>query len=135
METLSGGCHCGAVRYEAKGPPFQEANCHCSICRRTTGAPFVAWLSVPRTGFRFTHGSPTRYPSSSHASRTFCATCGTQLTFESERAAAYVDLTIASLDAAHAWPPKAHIYVADKLPWMRTDDGLPQYLASKDAGD
>ncbi len=42
---LRGGCFCGNIRYEAVGTPFNETNCHCSICRRTTGAPFVTWFS------------------------------------------------------------------------------------------
>ena len=43
---LTGGCFCGAIRYEARGTPFHESNCHCSICRRTTGAPFVTWFAA-----------------------------------------------------------------------------------------
>jgi hypothetical protein len=43
---LTGGCFCGDIRYAVTGSPFHPTNCHCSICRRTTGAPFVAWFSV-----------------------------------------------------------------------------------------
>jgi hypothetical protein len=43
---LTGGCFCGAIRYEVAGAPFHETNCHCSICRRTAGAAFVTWFSV-----------------------------------------------------------------------------------------
>ena len=46
---LTGGCFCGRVRYEARGPAFNRTSCHCSICRRTSGAPFVAWFSVARS--------------------------------------------------------------------------------------
>jgi hypothetical protein len=53
---LKGGCFCGDIRYEAGGKPFYRTNCHCSICRRTTGAPFVAWFSVPRSEFRLVQG-------------------------------------------------------------------------------
>jgi len=49
---LQGGCFCGRIRYEVAGRPFHETNCHCSICRRTTGAPFVAWFSVRPLEFR-----------------------------------------------------------------------------------
>jgi hypothetical protein len=55
---LKGGCFCGWIRYEAAGTPFHETSCHCSICRRTTGAPFVTWFSVPRPGFRLVRGEP-----------------------------------------------------------------------------
>ena len=46
---LKGGCFCGRIRYETAGTPFRETNCHCSICRRTSGAPFVTWFSVLRS--------------------------------------------------------------------------------------
>lgn len=59
--ALKGGCFCGAIRYAASGTPFHETNCHCAICRRTTGAPFVTWFSVPRTGFRFVRGTPNPF--------------------------------------------------------------------------
>ena len=48
---LTGGCHCGAVRYEVRGPVFAPNLCHCDICRGTTGAPCVAWFSVHPTAF------------------------------------------------------------------------------------
>src|SRR4030095_17022782 len=63
MQMLKGGCFCGWIRYETEATPFDETNCHCSICRRTTGAPFVAWFSVPRSQFRLVCGEPTRFRS------------------------------------------------------------------------
>ncbi|MGH8609046.1 MAG: GFA family protein [Gammaproteobacteria bacterium] len=81
---LKGGCFCGRIRYEATGTPFHETNCHCSICRRTTGAPFVTWFSVPRSQFRLVCGEPTRFRSTAKGTRSFCPQCGTQLTFEDE---------------------------------------------------
>jgi hypothetical protein len=54
---LTGGCFCGAIRYEARGTPFHETSCHCSICRRTTGAPFVTWFSVRSPDFRIIQGN------------------------------------------------------------------------------
>jgi len=81
---LRGGCFCGWIRYETGATPFDETNCHCSICRRTPGAPFVAWFSVPRSQFRFVCGEPTRFESTAKGTRSFCPRCGTQLTFEHE---------------------------------------------------
>lgn len=46
---MRGGCFYGQIRYEATGTPFHESNCHCSLCRRTTGALFVTWFSVHRS--------------------------------------------------------------------------------------
>jgi len=79
---LTGGCFCGAIRYEVRGAPFDETNCHCSICRRTTGAPFVTWFSVRSPDFRIIKGEPTRFNSTERGVRSFCSRCGTQLAFQ-----------------------------------------------------
>ena len=124
---LTGGCHCGEVRYRATGETFHAGNCHCSICRRTTGAPFVAWFSVRREDFRFTQGNPQRYASSAKATRTFCAHCGTQLTFEHADFAAEIDVTTCSLDDPERVPPEHHIHTSARLKWVKICDGLPEF--------
>ena len=124
---LHGGCFCGAVRFEAGGEPFHETNCHCSICRRTTGAPFVAWFSVPRAQFRFVRGAPSRFKSSAKGTRSFCSQCGTQLTFENEDAPDETDITTSSLDDPERVPPKDHTRASSKLRWVTLGDDLPQY--------
>ena len=101
---LQGGCYCGRIRYEVTGTPFNETNCHCSICRRTTGAPFVAWFSVRPSEFRLLSGDPTSFRSSGKAVRTFCPHCGTQLTFQSEDSPEDIDVTSCSLDVPMRCP-------------------------------
>jgi hypothetical protein len=122
---LKGGCYCGAVRYETDASPFDETACHCSICRRTTGAPFVAWFSVRRAGFRLTEGQPGRFRSSGRGVRAFCPRCGTQLTFERDDLPGEIDVTTCSLDEPGRVPPKDHIYTSSKPDWVRLGDGLP----------
>ena len=77
--SLDGGCFCGAVRYRISGAPLDVGHCHCTICRRTTGAPFVTWATVPQAVFAFTAGTPAELRSTPAARRTFCAACGTAL--------------------------------------------------------
>jgi hypothetical protein len=124
---LTGACHCGHVRYEASGVPFQRTNCHCTICRGTSGAAFVSWFSVQREDFRFVSGTPTRYASSESAVRFFCPRCGTQLTFESRASPDEVDVTTASLDEPDSLSPQDETWVKRRLSWIRVDDALPQY--------
>jgi len=124
---LSGGCFCGAVRYQAKGTPFHETSCHCEICRRTSGAPMVAWFSIPKTGFRLVAGEPTRFRSTAFGTRSFCPQCGTQLTFENDNSPDEIDVTISSLDDPDQLPPKDHTYVRSRLQWVKLADRLPQY--------
>jgi len=128
---LKGGCFCGAIRYEAGGAPFDETVCHCSICRRTTGAPFVAWFSVPRSEFRFLQGTPTRFRSTDKATRTFCPRCGTQLTFERDDLLNEFDVTTCSLDEPQLVQPRDHTRTSSKLGWVRLADGLPEYREAR----
>ncbi len=121
---LTGGCFCGRVRYEAIGEPFDLTLCHCEACRRTTGAPAVAWFSVRPDGFRFTAGDPTIFASSETGERRFCRDCGAQLAFRESRLDE-VDVTTASLDDPAAAPPRDHTWVLRRLPWMSGLDRLP----------
>jgi hypothetical protein len=124
---LEGGCFCGDVRYRVEGAPAQETNCHCSICRRTTGAPFVTWFTVSPADFTFTAGTPARFASSAHGTRSFCPRCGTQLTFQSSRARDELDITTCSLDDPERVPPRDHTRTSSQLSWIELADDLPRF--------
>jgi len=128
---LKGGCFCGVIRYEVRGAPFDETACHCSICRRTTGAPFVAWFSVRRSEFRFLQGTPTRFRSTDKATRAFCPRCGTQLTFEHDDLLDEIDVTTCSLDEPQRVQPRDHTRTSSKLGWVKLADGLPEYQEAR----
>jgi hypothetical protein len=128
---LRGGCFCGRVRYEAAGTPFQETNCHCSICRRISGAPFDTWFSVAHSEFRLVCGDPARFKSSAVATRSFCPHCGTPLTFEHDDFPDEIDVTTCSLDRPELAPPRDHIWTSSKLSWLKLTDGLPEYEESR----
>jgi hypothetical protein len=128
---LQGGCFCGFVRYRAGTPVFHETSCHCSICRRTSGAPFVTWFSVADPDFAFTSGEAVIFRSSDHGSRSFCPRCGTPLTFRSSRSPQEVDVTTCSLDEPERLPPRDHTWTSARLPWIALADGLPRHLATR----
>lgn len=130
---LTGGCFCGRVRYEAQGEPFNQTICHCTMCRRSAGAPLVAWFSVPRSDFRLV-GEPVRFRSSERATRSFCPRCGTQLTFELDAAQDEIDITTASLDEPERVAPADHTYASSRLPWVKLSDGLPQFPQHRPPG-
>jgi hypothetical protein len=131
---LHGGCFCSRIRYEVTGIPFHETNCHCSMCRRTTGAPFVAWFSVRPSDFRLACGNPSRFRSSAKATRSFCGHCGTQLTFQSDDYPDEIDITTCSLDQPEAVPPRDHTHTSRKLPWVELPDGLAQHPQARSTG-
>ena len=128
---LTGGCFCGAIRYEADGPPFHETNCPCSICRRTTGAPFVAWFSVPLRAFRFVEGEPARFRSSAQGVRSFCRQCGTQLTFAHADFPDEIDVTTGSLDDPELVPSRDNTHTSSRIAWIGPND-LPDYVEGRE---
>jgi hypothetical protein len=121
-----GGCPCGAVRYEAKGPPMNVRICHCRLCQRATGAPFFARALFPRDAVRIT-GGVVEYHSSPALRRVSCAACGTRLFARSDTDPPRVGIGLATLDEPNALRPTEHIFVATQLDWVRFDDGLPRY--------
>lgn len=129
-QRYSGGCLCGAVRYEASGPAANLCYCHCNSCRRAAGAPLVAWCTFAGSAWRVTRGTLTEYRSSPQVLRGFCAACGGALTYRHDTRADEIDVTLASLDEPAALAPQMHVWVGDKLPWLAITDGLPQFLGA-----
>lgn len=123
----TGGCLCSAVRYEARGAGFHATLCHCASCRRAAGAPVVAWVSFAAAGFRFTRGTPRRHRSSAQVERSFCAACGTPLTYRHDTLPDEVDVTTASLDDPSAFPPADQTWTSERLPWLLTGTDLPSF--------
>jgi hypothetical protein len=130
----AGGCLCGSVRYELSGDPRDLCFCHCNSCRRAAGAPLVPWGTVAARDWRLTRGQLTQFRSSPPVVRGFCAACGTSLTYRNAAHAAEIDVALATLDEAARFAPRVHLWVADKLPWVGINDGLPQYPGSRAAG-
>lgn len=133
-ESHEGGCLCGAVRYRASGRPLWVAHCHCRSCRRASGAAFVTWAGFAQAAFAVTAGEPAQFASSPGVARGFCAACGSPLTYQAERFAGEVHVTVGTLDVPEAFPPEVHVWCAHALPWVRLDDGLPRHAGFGDAG-
>ena len=126
--NLTGGCHCGAVRYAVSGEPQHVALCHCSDCRRSAGAPMVGWAAFAEGEFTLTQGKPTKFNSSGSAMRYFCPDCGTGVYYtNAEYLPGIVDIQSATLDDPDALPPGAHIQTAERLKWMETAHELPAF--------
>jgi hypothetical protein len=124
---LSGGCLCGAVRYDVDGPVFNETICHCRDCRKAVGAANVAWLTVNTTWYRIAQGRPASYRSSEKVVRQFCAACGTSLTYQYDDRMNEIDITIASLDEPDIVSPKDHTQASERLSWDTICDDRPEY--------
>ncbi len=77
-EKVTGGCFCGAVRYEAEVYLDDAYYCHCRTCQQTTGAPAEVGVLVKPGSLRFTKGEPKYYQTSHFAERGFCSDCGSR---------------------------------------------------------
>lgn len=124
----TGGCHCGAVRYEASGDMLHHAVCHCTDCRKSAGAPMVGWIAYKADDFRVTQGTPREHASSADGRRLFCGDCGTGLYYINEAVLpGLVDIQSATLDEPDALPPQVNIQWAEHLAWAETLTDLPKF--------
>jgi hypothetical protein len=126
--TITGRCHCGAISYAAEGEPEHHALCHCSDCRRWSGAPMAGWIAW-RDDHVTVSGEPMSYRSSAGATREFCGTCGTGLFYRNpEFLPGIVDIQSGTLDDPAGNPPGAQIMVRDRLPWTKGMTDLPEFV-------
>src|ERR1700746_1588051 len=123
---INGGCVCGGTRYVVKSPAIALIHFHFMDCRRSAGAPYITWGSVPRVDLIVTMGEPRKI---AHANRirSFAACCGTHLFFEDSKDSDMIDVTIASLDDPAPFAPQKAIFLEDKLPWVTIDESLPSF--------
>jgi hypothetical protein len=126
--SLQGGCHCGAVRYEVSGEPQHVALCHCTDCRKSAGAPMVAWAAFAEAEFTLLRGELTTFNSSGESVRSFCSKCGTGIASRNaEFLPGVVDIQSATLDDPNALPAGAHIQTAERIDWMAEAHCLPEF--------
>jgi len=127
-DRLSGGCLCGAVRYEALGDPLDTCHCHCERCRRSSGSAFATAVGFPVGAVIWLKERPTSYRSSESASRLFCPHCGSSVAHH------WVDIStmwpfIGTLDDPESVTPEFHLYTKEQLSWIKLDDDLPRHPA------
>jgi hypothetical protein len=126
--TLPGSCLCGAIRFAIELPTLLCAHCHCSMCRRAHGAGFVTWITLPIAQLTLLAGQEllVRYRSSDHGTRSFCATCGSSLFFETTHYPDRIDVALANMEGPIDGAPQCHIFVSDRADWVKVGDDLPR---------
>lgn len=122
---MTGGCLCGAVRFEIDPPSLFCAHCHCEWCRRAHGAAFVTWLGAAEARFRVT-GDVRWYRSSPQSERGFCPTCGTTMLFRSTAAPGEVHVARACVADPVDREPGSHVFDDARVPWITLGDALPR---------
>jgi hypothetical protein len=129
---LSGGCHCGAVRYRMHGPPLSVQHCHCEICRKTSGSLYATGAVMPRDKVEIKGADNlTAYRTSASFERQFCRTCGCPLFGyeDGETALFYVEVATldGGVDPGHPREMESHIYMRSRAEWEHVSDAVQQF--------
>ena len=127
--NTTGGCMCGAIRYETLGDPSRVLHCHCQSCRHHTGAP-MATLAVFRADqVTFSGDDRKVYKSAPGVDRAFCANCGTSLTWETILGdeGSLCAIHLSTFEEPEALMPTGHSFYSERLPWFDVVDELPRH--------
>jgi hypothetical protein len=133
VKPFEGGCLCGAIRYSVSLQPSRGVMCHCSMCRRISGAPALAFAIFPKSAFRWLKGEPAWYRSSSGARRGFCRECGSSIAMDEDRLPEEAQICIGTLDEPDRVRLDDHVFASDRVAWFDTKDSAPRYARSSPA--
>jgi hypothetical protein len=126
--AMTGGCLCGAVRYEIGGPPLFGGNCYCSDCRKISSS-HSAVLAVPADSVKLT-GEVREYSrpgdSGNPVTRGFCPVCGTGIFSKGARPGVLM-VKAGTLDDPEQFKPMASVYASRAPSWDRPPEGVPAF--------
>ncbi len=136
-KTYSGGCMCGAVRYEASGEPLSVTHCHCHSCRKHNGGPVVTLAGFTSGQVAFSGTERKIYESSPGVGRAFCGNCGTPLTWEGDGGdlGPIVEFHISTFDNPDVLVPSSHSFHNERIAWFDIADGLPRHDGFSSEGE
>lgn len=130
-KTLTGGCMCGAIRFEVTHDPLDVAYCHCSDCRGFTGAPVVTWVAFDARHVRYLKGERKTFESSPGINWGFCDNCGSSLSWEAVSmrysGKPIIEFHIGTFDAPETFMPDRHWFEGERLAWFDIADKLPRF--------
>ena len=131
--VMTGGCLCGAVRYEFSGEPAMQAVCHCSHCQRQAGSAFSTIVGVPEAAVTIIKGAIKSYidrgESGKAVERQFCGTCGSPLFSLVEAMPGMTFIKSGTLDNTSFFKPSVHVWTGSKQDWVDTG-AVPAFLAN-----
>jgi hypothetical protein len=136
----TGGCHCGALRYEITEAPALVYTCHCTDCQRLTGSAFsMAFLAAAETFF-LTGAAPRpfrhRADSGHTVARWTCPACGTWVSSGPEPASArqgeLICVRAGTLDDTSWLHPTMHFWTRSAQPWVKLPEGGRRFETQPD---
>ena len=129
-KTFSGQCYCGATRFHAAKPPSVVTYCHCTDCRRVTGAPVAAFAAFDISAVTFSPDARKFATITTGVKRGFCTDCGSPLTGQYDYLPDTIYISVGLIDQADDLPPALHAHAGSKLHWLQIDDDLERFPTS-----
>jgi hypothetical protein len=133
---LTGGCLCGAVRYEYQGQPGDASYCHCDDCKKATGGPYTVGVLSQSDKLRIIKGQVKGYTTTGDSgreiTRQFCPECGSPLFTRAEKCPGFVFIKAGSLDDPSIVKPSCEIWTKCAVDWAYVDQNLPKYPKGRD---
>jgi hypothetical protein len=130
-KTLTGGCLCGAIRYSVNAPLTNVVACHCTHCRKISGAGSSHNAIVATSAMTLTSGTPKRYQDTADSGnvlfRHFCGNCGSSLYSQREKTPEMTVLKVGTLDDASELKLVMNIWTDSALPWMHLDPAIARH--------
>lgn len=124
---LTGGCQCGALRYEIRAEPLTVYVCHCTECQHQSGSAFGMSVMVPRPAFVYTKGNPRRWKRVADSGRAIesdmCESCGVRPVNHPSANDKVSIVKPGTLDDTRWLHPVGHIWTKSAQPWVTIPDG------------
>ena len=130
FQMITGGCYCGAVRYQAEATIEAAIQCHCRECQYITGGNPNVIIAVPLTSFDYIKDKPmvfARKDLEKPVHREFCGQCGTAIGSRSPSRPNSMLIKVGTLDDPSIFRPQAAIFMVDKQHFHHVDESIPQY--------
>lgn len=133
--TVTGGCLCGAVRYQYRGEVGAAGYCHCTDCRRVSGSAFGISVRVQVAGFRVISGQPRGFTkigdSGRPVTRYFCADCGSPLYTAPPLHPGVYFIKAGSLDDPSVVKPDREAWTRSRVAWAEIDPDIASFDTSR----
>ena len=131
MSTVfSGGCLCGAIRYESTAEPVMAGHCQCADCRRLTGTGHASFIFVPKGAFTLSREPvyhERRADSGNTVRRGFCGACGSPVIGDNSGWPDVYAVPAGSLDDPDVFKPRFVVYTSSRQPWDSVDPDLTAF--------
>jgi len=128
MKTLKASCLCGKIHLSFPDEFLYMGNCHCSECRKFTGADYSSVGGIEKSKVAIVSGASDirYYPKSDETELAFCAHCGASL-FSHKVKKGLFNIRLGILDTAPRHAPDFHIHIASQAPWHSPNEALKQF--------